>query len=480
MLTGVGAAGPTLVSEYPLGEKVTVSATVTGLPPNATDAIGGGPALVRDGVAIPEAGEGFTGAQTDSRTSRSAVGQTADGTTLFVTVEGPSQGRPGMSAADQAALMKSLGARTAVAMDGGGSAQLAVRDDLVIPWSGARSLSDVVVMSYRGVTIEPLPFRISPNADRVNDAPTTVIRSPVGGTTAVKVIRRSGSPSKQIWRGRLGASSAKVNVDPRRLRLPDGVYDVRVRQLPDDGSGVTEQSRRVIVDRTLGSLNATQSVIRIRTRRQPRLTVSFRLSRAARATVRIRTTDGVPIATIASGRPLRAGRQAVNWNRRVHGKVLTGTVNVTVEARGPLGTSGLVREVTLTKPPKPAEAAEAAQGAHPLGRAARGPARQSSSRASISAWTAWTSPTIRSISTSSPDSPPRWRTTRYPRSCANAFWRRFSPSSWALSRASSAPFCAASAARFAASLALSTSPIGAPLFVVEGEGRGLYLDSSRQ
>ena len=68
--------------------------------------------------------------------------------------------------------------------------------------------------------------------------------------------------------------------------------------------------------------------------------------------MRIRTTDGGPIATIASGRPLRAGRQAVNWNRRVHGKVLTGTVDVTVEARGPLGTSGLVREVTLTKPPK--------------------------------------------------------------------------------------------------------------------------------
>lgn len=352
VLSGVGAAGPTLVSEYPLGEKVTISATVTGLPPNATDAIGGGPALVRDGVPIPEAGEGFTGSQTDSRTSRSAVGQTADGTTMFVTVEGPSQGRPGMTAADQAALMKSLGARTAVAMDAGGSAQLAVRDDLVIPWSGARSLSDVVLMSYRGVTIEPLPFRISPNADRVDDAPTTVVRSPVGGVTTVKIIRRSGSPSKQIWRGRLAASAAKVNVDPRRLRLPDGVYEVRVRQLPDDGSGVTEQSRRVIVDRTLGSLNATQSVVKVGNRRQPRLTVSFRLSRAARTTVRIRTTGGDPIATIASGRPLRAGRQSVNWNRRVRGKVLTGTVDVTVEARGPLGTTGLVREVSLTKPPK--------------------------------------------------------------------------------------------------------------------------------
>lgn len=353
VLTGVGAAGPTLVSEYPLGRKVTIGATVTGLPPNTTDAIGGGPALVRDGAAIPRAGEGFTGAQTDSRTSRSAVGQTADGTTLFVTVEGPSQGRPGMTAADQAALMKSLGARTAVAMDAGGSAQLAVRDDLAIPWPGARSLSDVVLMSYRGVTIEPLPFRISPNADRVDDAPTTIVRSPVAGTTAVKIIRRSGAPAKQIWRGRLAASSAKVNIDPRRLKLPDGVYDVRVRQLPDDGSGVTEQSRRVIVDRTLGSLNASQSVVKVGNRRQPRLTVSFTLSRAARATVRIRTTAGEPVATIASGRPLRAGRQTVNWNRRVRGKVVTGTVDVTVEARGPLGTSGLVREVTLKAPPKP-------------------------------------------------------------------------------------------------------------------------------
>ncbi|HTI35135.1 MAG TPA: hypothetical protein VL422_15770, partial [Miltoncostaea sp.] len=74
--------------------------------------------------------------------------------------------------------------------------------------------------------------------------------------------------------------------------------------------------------------------------------------RAARATVRIRTTGGDPIATIASGRPLRAGRQSVNWNRRVRGKVVTGTVDVTVEARGPLGTSGLVREVKLVTPPK--------------------------------------------------------------------------------------------------------------------------------
>jgi len=33
--------------------------------------------------------------------------------------------------------------------------------------------------------------------------------------------------------------------------------------------------------------------------------------------------------------------------------VISGTVQVTVEARSAFGTSGLVREVTLRKPPKP-------------------------------------------------------------------------------------------------------------------------------
>ena len=212
-----------------------------------------------------------------------------------------------MTAADQAALMKSLDARTAVAMDAGGSAQLAVRDDLVIPWSGARSLSDVVVMSYRGVTIEPLPFRISPNADRVDDAPTTVVRSPVAGTTAVKIIRRSGRPSKQLWRGRLGRQREGERRPAAAGLCRTASTTCGCASSPDDGGGVTEQPRRVIVDRTLGSLNATQSLIRVGNRRQPRLTVTFRLSGPARATVRIRTDGGDPIATIASGRPLRAG-----------------------------------------------------------------------------------------------------------------------------------------------------------------------------
>ncbi len=353
VLTGVGSAGPALVSELPLGRRVTITATVSALTPGALDAIGGGPTLVRDGAPITNAGEGFTGAQTGARTSRSAVGQRSDGTRMLVTAEGPAQGSPGLTVAEQAQLLASLGARTAVAMDAGGSAQLAVRDELVTPWRGPRSLSDAIVMSYDGITVEPPPFRISANADRVDDATTLVVRATRPGTARVTVARRSGRPTRRLWNARLGPGAVAVRLDPRRLRLPDGVYDVRVAHTPDDGSGATEQARRVILDRTLSSLYARSTARRVGTKVVGRLDVRFRLRARARVTVRVRTTDGTPIATIASGRPLRPGVQRLRWNRRVRGVLVSGRVEVTVEARGRLGVSGLVRQVTLPAPTKP-------------------------------------------------------------------------------------------------------------------------------
>lgn len=352
VLTGVGSAGATLVADLPLGRQVGITPGLLALPPGATDAIGGGPVLVRDGTAITSAGEGFTSSQTGQRTARSGIGRTADGTTLLVTVEGPQQGSRGVTVAEQAELMKALGARTAIAMDAGGSAQLAVRDRLVIPWSGPRSLSDVILLSYRGVTIEPLPFRLSPNADRVDDAATVVARAPLPGDTRVSIARRTGRPSKLLWQGRIGPGSTRVNVDPKRLKLGDGVYIVVARHAADDGSGVTEQRRRVIVDRTLSSLNARGTTTRVRAKTLRRLDVRFRLLRPARVTVRVTSPYGTPIATIASGRPLRAGAQLVRWNRTVRGTLVSGAVRVTVEARSAFGTSGLVRTVTLKAPPK--------------------------------------------------------------------------------------------------------------------------------
>jgi hypothetical protein len=88
----------------------------------------------------------------------------------------------------------------------------------------------------------------------------------------------------------------------------------------------------------------------------PRLDVGFRLARPARVTVRVRTTSGRRVATLMSGRRLKAGAKRLTWNRVVRGKVYSGKVQVTAESRSAYGTSGLVRSVTLKAPPAPKKA----------------------------------------------------------------------------------------------------------------------------
>src|SRR5690606_12018420 len=69
VLSAGGSAGPGLLGDLPLGRRVGISPGLLSLPPGAIHAVGGGPALVRGGAPIPDAGEGFSSAQTDGRTS---------------------------------------------------------------------------------------------------------------------------------------------------------------------------------------------------------------------------------------------------------------------------------------------------------------------------------------------------------------------------------------------------------------------------
>jgi hypothetical protein len=350
VLTGVGSAGPALVAELPVGQRAVLTPGLLGLPPGALNAIGGGPTLVDGGAEVPLPSIGYTSSQLLARTSRSAVGQSAQGTLMLVTAEGPSQGSPGVTASEQAGLMRSLGAATAFAMDAGGSAQMALNTGPVVPWPSPRALSDVVLLSYGGVTMTPLPFRLSANGDHVDDAATEVVRAPTPGVATVTIARRTGRPAKRLWAGPLGPGAAKVNIDPKRLRLGDGIYVVVARFTPSDGSGETEQRRRVILDRTLSALTARSRTVGAGRRARGRLAVRFRLLRPARVTVRVLSSSGATLATLASGKRLRRGRATVVWNRRRGRALVSGSVRVTVEARSRLGTSGLVRPVTLARP----------------------------------------------------------------------------------------------------------------------------------
>jgi exopolysaccharide biosynthesis protein len=113
-------------------------------------ALGGGPRLVtRANITVTSDREQFRSDVTQGRAPRTAIGFTAEGTLLLVTVDGrqPSVS-VGMTLEELAALMVELGAVEAMNLDGGGSTTMVVRDNVVnMPSNGVeRALSSALLI----------------------------------------------------------------------------------------------------------------------------------------------------------------------------------------------------------------------------------------------------------------------------------------------------------------------------------------------
>jgi hypothetical protein len=117
--------------------------------------LGPGPRLLRAGrLAIPAAAEGFAPPRAPSffrsfvagRKPRTLAGVRADGKLLLVTVDGRRPGwSAGMTLREAARLMRSLGARDALNLGGGGSSTMTIRGEVVNRPSdrvGERPVSD--------------------------------------------------------------------------------------------------------------------------------------------------------------------------------------------------------------------------------------------------------------------------------------------------------------------------------------------------
>jgi hypothetical protein len=350
VLTSVGADGPEAAAELPTGARVTITPTVVGLPEDVLQGIGGGPLLVREGRAVENAGEGFSFAQLTTRTARSAVGQHRNGTLLLAMAEGPATGARGITVAEQARLMEDLGAFTAVAMDAGGSAALALGDRLAAPTASERSITNALEVAYSGVHFPPLPTsRMTPNRDGVNDRVRASVRVPRRGALTVALARRNGR-AITLTRRMTGPTARRIVLDARRLRLGDGIYTLRARLEPEDGGAPTSHARRLIVDRTLAGLSTRAYARRAGRSLRPRLDIRFRLFRSARATVTIRDADGRRLRTLMSGRRLPAGSRRVTWDRTIRRAPAEGSFLVDVEVRSALGRSGLRRAIALSDP----------------------------------------------------------------------------------------------------------------------------------
>lgn len=357
VITGTGGNAANVSRDLVVGARVRIDPGVAGFPAGAL-AVGGGPLLVDAGAAVPSAGEGFSSSQLTQRTARTAIGQTADGAYLVVAAEGPQQGSRGITVAEQARLMARLGARLAVAMDAGGSAQMVVDGAPAIPWSSPRSLTTSVVMRYEGVRVAPMLPRISPNGDGVDDRGAARVTAPRAGTLVVALERRGGGDRRELLAQPVEAGPVLLPVDPAGLPLADGAWRLSATLTPE-GSPATTASRGFLVDRTLAKLRVRPVRERVGRRARPAVRIAFTLLRPARVTVRVRDADGRLRRTLRSGRVYRKGTALVVWDRRVSRKLAVGEHRIEVEARTSFGRPGLATDVTLApvRPPKPRRAA---------------------------------------------------------------------------------------------------------------------------
>lgn len=120
------------------GTRVLVYTQLSGVWEGVRYAVGGGPTIVQNGkVRVTARQEGFGSHIAAGRAPRTAIGYTAAGTTLMVTVDGRvPKHSVGCTLRELARIMIELGAEAAINLDGGGSTVMVIDGEPVNRLSG--------------------------------------------------------------------------------------------------------------------------------------------------------------------------------------------------------------------------------------------------------------------------------------------------------------------------------------------------------
>lgn len=342
VLVARGGQAPHLTAEAPQGTSVQIRPTLTPNWSGQLAAIGGGPLLVSGGKAVFRADEQFTDNVLDVRGARSAVGQTADGHILLVSVEGGGSAySAGMTNYELANAMVQLGAVTAMGLGSGAPAGMAFDGTLLTRAPKAEPpIGDALLLSYTGVYASPPTSDVvSPNGDGVDDTDTfaykLVTQSQVTATL-------TGPDGQQLT---LAQDSEQPGV---HTVVWDGQPNVEgpwkfVVAATDGSNRVTTAERDVLLDNTLASLQVPPSG-KI-SAAAPAVTATFQLAHPATVTATIETRTGIVLATLLN-KKLQPGAQSLPWDGRLWtgGLAFTGAYQVHVVAVNSIGT------VSLTAP----------------------------------------------------------------------------------------------------------------------------------
>jgi hypothetical protein len=353
VLVGRGSSAGRLAADALVGETVTARLILRPQWGGVTDAIGGGPVIVKDGAPVFRSLEDFTTYQLSLRHPRTGIGQRADGSIVFVAVDGRQPGySTGMTNFELAQTLVRFGAVTASALDAGGSTTMAFDGKLLNRPSDRpeRAVSDSLMVFYYGVHAPPVPENVlSPNGDGVGERqslafklvrPSTVTASLVGPDRR-PVLSETGERLPGIyrlsWNGRTGTRLERQG---------------RYRWVVNAVDNLTQHSvaeRTFWLNATLGHLRTSHRVLRVR-RRGTQFRIGFRLYSPARVRVMIETSSGVRVRTV-SNRFMRPGFRRVVWSGRYGNRVLArrGGYLVRVLATNSYGPTELTRRFIVRR-----------------------------------------------------------------------------------------------------------------------------------
>ena len=354
VLVARGAQTTYLGAEAPVGSQVTVRLTLTPSWAGITDAIGGGPVLVRNGKAVFRANELFATNTLATRGPRTAVAQLADGRIVLVAVDGSRPGYSiGMTSFELALALQHLGAVQASGLDGGASTAMAFDGTLLNRPSdpgGERSVSDALMMLYTGVYAPPPGAPVlSPNGDGFADVeplaykivrPSTVTASLVGPDGVARPLD-SGAKAPGLYTFTWNALRADGSPEQ------EGKWKLDVTAVDDQNATSTVEQTFTLND-TIGFLKAPTAVTL--QAGQTALAATFTLARAATVTGTIRTSAGIVVATVRAGK-LGTGPQTLSWDGRTDdGKLaFAGRYTLVVSAANELGSSDLSQAFTARR-----------------------------------------------------------------------------------------------------------------------------------
>jgi hypothetical protein len=355
VLVGRGSSAGRLAAEALPAENLTARLILRPQWGGVTDAIGGGPLVVKDGVPVFRALEDFTTYQLSLRHPRTGVGQRADGTLVFVAVDGRQAGySTGMTNFELAQTLVRLGVVTGSALDAGGSTTMAFDGKLLNRPSDRpeRAVSDSLMVFYYGVHAPPATQKVlSPNGDGLSETQSLSFKLVRPSTVTASLVGPDRRP-RETQTGERLPGIYRMNWNGR---TPGGGLERQGRwrwviNAVDNLGQHSVAERTFWLNSTLSHLRVRPSVLRVR-KRGTAFRVGFRLRYAARVRVMIETSTGVQVRTV-SNRFMRPGKRTVVWNGRFGNGALAyrGNYVVRVLATNPFGPTDLTRRFSVRRP----------------------------------------------------------------------------------------------------------------------------------